>query len=144
MDPVSSDPPRLIYSLTSGSSDHHNAEETVFFPEVEKITGERGIMDQNVEQHHAFLPGMDAWTQYTSDCMKKEGGQKFDATHFTKLIDAFAPKLVVHLAEEIQTLLALDKYDIAAVKKAWLKFDKHMQGTADVVSFNFRFILSDC
>jgi hypothetical protein len=100
-------------------------------------------MDQNVEQHHAFLPGMESWTQYASDCMKKEATEKFDAVHFTKLIDEFSPKLVVYLAEEIQTLLALDKYDIAAVKAAWLKFTKHIQRIADVVSIDMSFCFEE-
>jgi hemerythrin-like domain-containing protein len=30
---------------------HHRMEETALFPEIEKKTGEKGIMDVNVEQH---------------------------------------------------------------------------------------------
>lgn len=119
-------------NILTPSSGHHAGEETIFFPEVEQLTGQKGIMDQNVEQHHAFLPGMDAWTQYASDCMT-DGSQRFDAVHFKKLIDGFAPQLVSHLTEEIQTLLALDKYDIAEVKKAWHNFDKHIQGEGNIV-----------
>jgi len=116
------------------SSGHHDAEETFFFPEVEKITKEKGIMEKNIEQHHAFYPGMEAWAKYTTECMKKESSQKFNAAQFKKLIDGFAPQLVKHLGEEIPTLLALDKYDIAAVKKAFQNFDKKIQASADVVS----------
>jgi hypothetical protein len=112
---------------------HHDGEENVFFPEVEKVTGQKGIMDRNVEQHHAFLPGIEAWTQNISACMKKEESQKFNAAHFKRLMDGFAPQLVQHLAEEIPTLLALDKYDIEGVKKAWHMFDKHAQSEADTV-----------
>jgi hypothetical protein len=91
-------------------------------------------MDRNVEQHQAFHPGLEAWAQYTSECMKQDGPQKFDAAQFKKLIDGFAPQLVKHLGEEISTLLELDKYDIAAVKKAFQSWDKYIQGKADVVS----------
>jgi hypothetical protein len=41
--------------------------------------------------------------------MKREESQKFNAAHFKRLMDGFAPQLVQHLAEEISTLLALDK-----------------------------------
>jgi hypothetical protein len=116
------------------SSCPHDSEEAFFFPEVEKITKEKGIMDRNVEQHQAFHAGMEAWAQYAKECMKKESSQKFDATHFKKLIDGFAPQLVKRLCEEIPTLLALDKYDIAGVKKAFQDWDKHIQAEADVVS----------
>ena len=76
---------------------------------------------------------MEAWTQYVSACMRKEESQKFDAAHFKKLMDGFAPQLVQHLAEEIPTLLALDRYDIAGVKNAWHMFDKHVKSKADTV-----------
>ncbi len=33
---------------------HHSAEEAEFFPDVEAMAGERGIMEANVDQHHAF------------------------------------------------------------------------------------------
>lgn len=89
-------------------------------------------MDGNVDQHHAFYPGLKAWVNYTTDC--KKGDQKFDATHFIKLIDEFATVLVTHLGEEIPTLLALDIYDIAGVKKAWNKFESWIQSTADRVN----------
>jgi len=69
-------------------------------------------MDHNVEQHHALLPGLEAWTQYTSNFMKKESSEKFDAAKFTKLIGGFAPVFAAHLTEEIQNLLAFDKCDM--------------------------------
>lgn len=65
---------------------------------------------------------------------KKERSQKFDATRFKELIDGFAPQLVQHLGEEIPTLLGLDKYNIADVKKAFQRWDKHVQSEADIVS----------
>lgn len=136
MDSVSMPNFRILQSFLTSPSGHHDAEETLFFPEVEKLTGEEGIMNRNVEQHHAFLPGMEAWSQYTSDCMEKEGPSKFDAAHFTKLIDGFAPQLVAHLAEEIPTLLAIDKYAIVGVKKAFQSFDKHMLAKSDVVGIH--------
>jgi hypothetical protein len=38
------------------------------------------------------------------------------------------------LNKEIPTLLKLDKYDIAAVEKAFQNWDKHIQAEADAVS----------
>lgn len=32
-------------------NEHHDMEESVFFPEIERITGKVEIMDVNVEQH---------------------------------------------------------------------------------------------
>jgi len=92
-------------------------------------------MEKNIKQHHEFLPGLEAWIKYISECRKNEGSD-FDAARFTQLIDGFAPQLTAHLAEEIPTLLALDKYNIAEVKRAWGLFDKAMRNKADVVCFN--------
>ena len=39
---------------------HHYGEEKVFFSEVEKVTGQKGIMDRNIEQHH-ITPFCPAW-----------------------------------------------------------------------------------
>jgi len=78
------------------SSEHHEGEETVLFPEIEKITGEKGIMEKNIEQHHAFLPGLEAWIKYISECRKNEGSD-FDAARFTQLIDGCAAQLTAHL-----------------------------------------------
>ena len=32
-------------------SEHHKYEETLLFPMIEKVTGEKGVMDGEVEQH---------------------------------------------------------------------------------------------
>ena len=113
--------------------DHHDGEETVFFPEVEKVTGVKGIMDRNIEQHHIFEPGMKLWGEYAADCMKKEGSEKFDVSKFKALIDGFAPALVQHLTDEIPTMLSLDKYDMVGIRKSWDLWDKHMQSKGDMV-----------
>ena len=120
--------------LLTFQSDHHAGEEAVFFPEIERVTGEQGIMHTNIEQHHAFHPGIEGWSKYCSNCLNKEEEQRFEATEFRRLMDVFARPFVSHLAEEIPTLLALDKYDIEGVKRAWNLFDKHVFKTANVVS----------
>jgi hypothetical protein len=128
-----SSPTPYLLLLIIRPSDHHEGEESVFFPEVEKVTGQRGIMDQNISQHHAFEAGIEAWSQYTTECLNIDQS-KFEVAHFTKLIDDFAPILVDHLGEEIKTLLALDKYDSVGVREAWGIFDKAMRKRADTVS----------
>ena len=44
-----------------------------------------------------------------------------------QLIDSFGPLLVKHLADEIETLLELEKYDIKAIKEAYIHFDLKMR-----------------
>jgi hemerythrin-like domain-containing protein len=107
--------------------EHHLGEEKFFFPDVARITGQKDIMNINIEQHHAFLPGMQAFLGYVKECRKENDVQKFSRVKFLQLIDSFGPLLAKHLADEIETLLGLEKYDIKAVKKAYINFDLKMR-----------------
>jgi Hemerythrin HHE cation binding domain len=107
--------------------EHHLGEERFFFPEVARITGQKDIMDANIEQHHAFLPGMQAFLAYVKECKKENSAEKYDKVKFVQLIDSFGPLLAKHLADEIETLLALENYDTKAIKEAFIKFDLKMR-----------------
>ena len=87
---------------------HHTGEEATLFPEIEHITGEKGLMDANVEQHHAFHDGLEAFIAYINDCIA--GKQKYDGEHVIQMIDGFGKTLVQHLTDEIPTLQDLRKH----------------------------------
>ena len=38
--------------------EHHEGEETLFFPALEEFTGVKGLMEKSVDQHHAFMSGL--------------------------------------------------------------------------------------
>ena len=107
--------------------EHHLGEEKFFFPDVARITGQKDIMDTNIEQHHAFLPGMQDFLAYVKECKKGDCAGKFDRVKFVQLIDSFGPLLAKHLTDEIETLLELEKYDIKAIKEAYIRFDLKMR-----------------
>lgn len=52
--------------------EHHTVEEEVFFPDIEKAAGIKGLMDANVEQHHAFEAGLTAFKEYVFGTSKDE------------------------------------------------------------------------
>lgn len=87
---------------------HHEMEETTLFPAIERITGEVGVMEKNVEQHHAFLPGLAAYKEYLERV--RNSPLTFNAQHLLALITSFAPILLEHMADEIATLLSLSHY----------------------------------
>src|SRR5690348_15787501 len=87
---------------------HHSAEEAEVFPDVEAMAGERGIMEANVDQHHAFTDGLGAFVAYVQEILGRK--QRYDGDKAVKLIDAFGTVLVQHLHDEIPTLLSLRKY----------------------------------
>jgi hemerythrin-like domain-containing protein len=103
--------------------EHHTGEETFLFPQIEEITGVKGLMEVNVAQHHAFMEGLEAFHKYAKETKVEE----YDGLKLKLLIDRFGGKLTKHLTEEIGTLLSLKTYDGPALKKAYLKFDGEMR-----------------
>lgn len=109
---------------------HHHAEEEVFFPAIEKIANKPGLMAKNVEQHEAFHPGFNAFRDYCRDTVP----DAYDAKALRDIIDGFANILQEHLADEIDTLLALDIYDENELRKAYKVTEEKILATADKVS----------
>lgn len=81
-------------------------------------------MAANVVQHHEFAPGFEIFVKYVKDCLDTKSAERFQADKFRELIDGFAPKLTLHLADEILTLLSLDKYDEKKILKVFDDFEK--------------------
>jgi hemerythrin-like domain-containing protein len=110
---------------------HHSMEEAELFPAVASIAGNQGIMDVNVEQHLMFGPGITEFEKYVNACIE---GVPFEERRFRGLIDGFGTELSKHLKDEIFTLLALDVYDIKAVRKEYDNFDRRMRSGPKVCS----------
>ena len=87
---------------------HHAGEEAMFFPSVEKMTGIKGVMDTNIDQHKAFHDGMDLLKAYADAVLA--GKEKYEGSKVVRLIDDFGAVLTQHLADEIPTILSLRQY----------------------------------
>lgn len=87
---------------------HHTAEEEDGFPMIEKMAGEKGIMDDNVEQHRVFHGGLDALGRYAADCVA--GSKEYDGKKIVSMIDEFGGELAKHLEDEIPTIEGLRRY----------------------------------
>jgi hypothetical protein len=107
---------------------HHDAEEAVFFPAIEQISGVKGLMAQNVEQHRAFTPGFEKFHEYAKTCK----AEVFDGGKLSSLVEDFAEPLTRHLADEIETLKKLDIYDSAKVQQAYKRLEKVLMATDNV------------
>ena len=73
--------------------EHHKEEETKFFPLVETYAGEKGIMDECLEEHRAFETGFHVFDEY----VKKTKPEEYDGKKIRSLINDFAVPLVKHL-----------------------------------------------
>lgn len=106
--------------------EHHYHEEVNYFPEIEKATGQKGVMDGEVEQHGkrksatkagavaltsnaaAFHAGLKSFKDYFATLKNPESD--FKPTSLLKIMDSFSEPLYTHLAAEPQALLALSRF----------------------------------
>jgi len=101
---------------------------------VEKLTGVKGLMDGNLEQHKAFHGGLEVFDGYVNQVLA--GKEKYDGGKVVELIDAFGKALTEHLSDEIPTLLALKEYSsiFSGANSLPKKFDE--MGKRAMVSFD--------
>ena len=112
--------------------EHHSSEEKMLFPRMEDYTGEKGIMDDAVEEHKAFNTGIDNFEKYVRETKPEE----YDGKKLRALIDDFAPALTKHLRQEIGKLIVVgeqfggdklfetfDKFETELVKESRLQWD---------------------
>lgn len=73
---------------------HHNWEEASYFPALEKFAGQPGILESDVDQHHAFEKRLQTLHEYCQVPMEQFSTQKLRG-----LIEDIAPALNKHLHE---------------------------------------------
>jgi hemerythrin-like domain-containing protein len=98
---------------------HHSTEEELFFPVIEEYTGEKGLMEVNVNQHAAFEAGVERFKVYVF----KVTPETYDGKIVKEIIKDFGPVLHKHLTEEIDSLLALDKFGGDKLEKTYRELD---------------------
>jgi hemerythrin-like domain-containing protein len=100
----------FAYALCLMIHEHHETEETLYFPLIEQAAGISDIMSRNVVQHEAFTPGLHLFETYVRQL--RNGVATWDSARFMSLVESFAPTLTTHLADEINTLLDLEQYNL--------------------------------
>ncbi|KAJ4299182.1 hypothetical protein N0V90_004426 [Kalmusia sp. IMI 367209] len=114
---------------------HHSMEETIAFPEWEKIVKEAGALESvtstNVEQHHAFEEGFEKLRTYAGEV--RDGKAEYNGKKVTAILESFAPVLNQHLHDEVKMILELERYDGAALKKVLDQAAQEGLKTADPV-----------
>jgi hemerythrin-like domain-containing protein len=89
---------------------HHDGEEDFLFPEMERLTGEKGLMDANISQHEKFHSGLESWIEYLRNVQQNPNSNTFSGEKCRALMNAFIDPLSTHLADEIPTLLSLSRF----------------------------------
>lgn len=109
--PITEFPNFISYCLATyqGLCKHHDSEETILFPAIEKLTGTTGLTTENVQGHRDFKEKLGSWGKWLESCHNKKNN--FSAQICTSMMDDFMPLLAAHYAAEIPTLLALKRFD---------------------------------
>lgn len=116
--------------------EHHETEEELSFPWLEQDIGIENYMEKDVEQHHAFAPGLKQFDEYVAAL--RAGKEDYDGGKVRALIDNFAPILTEHLSGEIQTFEGLEKFGDRIKWKKWgKKVGDHAVLNANKVNFYF-------
>ena len=115
----------FCHALMTAIHHHHGIEETTLFPYIEKVTNQPGLMEKNVEQHHALHMGIQQLESYVTNTK----GEDMEWEEMKQMIDSFVPALMSHLNDEIVTLKSLRDYDSKELMKGWRAVEVEAQNT---------------
>lgn len=99
---------------------HHGVEETFIFPEVEKLSGRKGFMDDPKHQHEVFHDGLERLLEYAESTTTSPQNYRWTGPEGMKqIVDSFSKDLTDHLYAEIDLFLAMGDLDNEGLKKVW-------------------------
>lgn len=108
---------------------HHHIEETLMFPDLERLSGKPGSMDDPKHQHELIHGGLDKLLAYAESTepvvWRWEGGMK-------DVLDSFTEPLMHHLSEEIALLMTMKDLDSGELKKIWVAAETKATKTANL------------
>lgn len=81
-------------------------------------------MHENKTQHEGFLEGLEKFGEYVSGTEPEE----YRWSDMKAKIDTFAPALLEHLRDEIDTLQSLQNYDSEQLREVWQKVENAAKG----------------
>ena len=107
----------LVYNqvLYEHIKEHHDTEEEVFFPLLQNLTGEKGIMNQNIREHKELEEGLHKLRDYVFST----DSNSYDGEKLKSILDILAGPLRKHFYAEISTILDLAEYDSTELGKVW-------------------------
>lgn len=104
---------------------HHDNEENYIYPQWARDTNCPALLDVNKAEHESFHDGLMRLGQYANTT----DASSYKSEDLLAILDGFSSGLVVHLSNEIETLLDMQKYDSDAALRAFKAgTDKAMDG----------------
>jgi hemerythrin-like domain-containing protein len=107
---------------------HHDGEESILFPMLDKYTGvASGAMGEAEEQHGTFRDGVDEMAAYVERTSMGTNLSEYSGRELRRIICGFAPPLMRHLREEPGQLLAIgERVGGAGLKRVWDEFEARL------------------
>lgn len=102
----------LIFSqfLFEFISSHHQVEDDIFFPAIEKANHSPGLTSNNSKQHQSFHAGLEEFGDYVNTTSKEE----YEAKRYLAILKSFRVPMQQHLRDEVFSFLDLkDEYEAA-------------------------------
>ncbi|RMZ83398.1 hypothetical protein DV737_g1723, partial [Chaetothyriales sp. CBS 132003] len=99
---------------------HHATKDEYLYPAIEKLLGKAGAMSSNKAGHGGFMQSFKVFEAYVERAKPAE----YIGLTFRHLIEAFAPRLIQHLHDEIPTLTAAWVLDSGELMKVWKKAEE--------------------
>ena len=96
---------------------HHDGEEKILFPALEKEIGQPGYLDGASEQHKLFHDGVGELQGLVRELREKPGEWEWEG--MKRIIEGFMPALERHLREEVPLILGLERYAEEGLRRAW-------------------------
>jgi len=111
---------------------HHNFEETMYFPEIEKAAGVPGLMNSNIKEHRKLDEGLESFRKFSeTTCKDAYSGEKLH-----RILDSFATVFEAHMHAEITAILNLhDKIDSEALKKIYQEMFDASEHHSDIFKY---------
>ncbi|KAF8475697.1 hypothetical protein BDZ91DRAFT_190079 [Kalaharituber pfeilii] len=113
---------------------HHACEEVAFFPIIEKATGVEGLSEGNLEQHDAFLGGLQEFDKYVYNVHPSQ----FSGKKVLEILDSFAATLQSHLTDEVVWIMALSRFpnlNLAAIDNYHRQYVRSQQSQSRIIPF---------
>lgn len=138
----------LFYCQTWCSTihEHHEGEEQGLFPQMDAYSGVEGLMEEAVDEHKAFTPGLNEFEFYARQTRPED----YDGNKIRSLINAFAPALVKHLGAEVSKLVEVgEKFGGEKLQETFDTFEeklmkesrKNWDPVSNVVTVGFYILL---
>jgi hemerythrin-like domain-containing protein len=112
---------------------HHNLEQTMYFPDLEKASGFPSLMNVNIEEHRKLDEGLENSRKFAEDTKKRD---EYSGDELRRILDSFAADFETHMHAEITAILDLhDKIESETLKAIYTRMFDASEHCSDIFQY---------